>query len=73
MGGQVRIDRSNSGWWRSCRPQGEPLAERARERGVDARLELYAADGRLVHSLWPFLLEAAEAVAHAGRFIRDVL
>ena len=28
---------------------------------------------RLVHWFWPFLLEAAEAFADAGRFIRDVL
>jgi hypothetical protein len=48
-------------------------SQRAREHDVDAGLELYGANGRLVHWFWPFLLEAAEAFAHAGRFIRDVL
>jgi hypothetical protein len=53
-------------------PQAEALAERAREQGVDARLELYAADGRLFHLFWLFVLEA-EAFTPAGRLIRDVL
>jgi len=48
-------------------------SQSAREHGVDARLELYASDGRLFHLFGRFLLEAAEAFAHAGRFIRDVL
>jgi hypothetical protein len=44
-------------------------ARSAREHGVDARLELYASDGRLFHLFGQFLLEAAEAFAHAGRFV----
>jgi hypothetical protein len=41
-------------------------SQSAREHGVDARLELYAADGRLFHLFWPVLLLAAEAFAPGG-------
>ena len=55
-------------------PAVRGVARGARASTTSTRdLELYGANGRLVHWFWPFLLEAAEAVAHAGRFVRDVL
>ena len=50
----VRIDsRDNAG---CCDRAGGNLrrSQSAREHGVDARLELYAADGRLFQLFWPF-------------------
>jgi monoterpene epsilon-lactone hydrolase len=49
------------------------LVDRAAEHGVDARLELYAADTHVFHVFWPFLPEAADALQQAGAFIRDRL
>jgi monoterpene epsilon-lactone hydrolase len=56
---------------------GDPLAsdahrltERARAHGVDARLELYPASTHVFHYFWSFLPEAADALEHAGTFIR---
>jgi epsilon-lactone hydrolase len=49
------------------------LVDRAAEHGVDARLELYAADTHVFHVFWPFLPEAADALGQAGAFIRDRL
>jgi acetyl esterase/lipase len=49
------------------------LADRATEHGVDARLELYAADTHVFHVFWSFLPEAADALQQAGTFIRDRL
>jgi epsilon-lactone hydrolase len=54
-----------------ARPEGKALAERAREHGVDARLELYPAETHVFHVFWPFLPEAADALAQAGVFIRE--
>jgi monoterpene epsilon-lactone hydrolase len=55
------------------RPEGEALAEHAREHGVHARLELYPSDAHVFHVFWSFLPEAADALAQAGQFIRDLL
>jgi monoterpene epsilon-lactone hydrolase len=57
---------------RAC-PEAEALAERAREHGVDARLEHYPADVHVFHVVWSFLPEAADALAQAGAFVRAVL
>jgi acetyl esterase/lipase len=53
-----------------ARPEGKALAERAKEHGVDARLELYPAETHVFHVFWPFLPEAADALQSAGAFIR---
>jgi acetyl esterase/lipase len=57
----------------SMRAQGEALAERAREHGVQTRLELYPSDAHVFHVFWSFLPEAADALAQTGRFVRDLL
>jgi monoterpene epsilon-lactone hydrolase len=56
---------------------GDPLAtdahrltERARAHGVHARLELYPASTHVFHYFWSFLPEAADALEHAGTFVR---
>jgi acetyl esterase/lipase len=49
------------------------LVDRAAEHGIDARLELYAADTHVFHVFWPFLPEAADALGQAGAFIRERL
>jgi monoterpene epsilon-lactone hydrolase len=54
-----------------ARPEGKALAERAQQHGVDARLELYPAETHVFHVFWPFLPEAADALAQAGSFIRE--
>ncbi|MGH9234601.1 MAG: alpha/beta hydrolase fold domain-containing protein [Acidimicrobiales bacterium] len=48
------------------------LAARAREHGVDVRLELYPADTHDFQVFWSFLPEAADALKQAGRFARKV-
>ena len=57
---------------RSC-PEAQALADRARERGVDVRLELYSTDAHAFHVFWSFLPEAADALARAGRFAREAI
>ncbi len=49
------------------------LAERALAHGVDASIEVYAADTHVFHVFWPFLPEAADALQQAGAFIRTQL
>jgi acetyl esterase/lipase len=49
------------------------LAERAIAHGVDASIEVYAADTHVFHVFWPFLPEAADALQQAGAFIRAQL
>lgn len=44
------------------------LAARAREHGVDARLELYPVATHVFQVFWSFLPEAAEALQQAGAF-----
>jgi epsilon-lactone hydrolase len=53
------------------RPEQQALAERARDHGVDARLELYPVGVHVFHYFWTFLPEAADALASAGAFARD--
>jgi acetyl esterase/lipase len=53
--------------------QARALAEHAAGHGVDARLELYAADTHVFHVFWSFLPEAADALESAGIFIREAL
>lgn len=46
------------------------LAERAREHGVDVRLDLYPAETHVFQIFWSFLPEAADALREAGRFVQ---
>jgi acetyl esterase/lipase len=46
------------------------LADRARQHGVDARLELYPSSTHDFHIFWSFLPEAADAVQQAGAFVK---
>jgi monoterpene epsilon-lactone hydrolase len=48
------------------------LVDRAREHGVDARLDLYSVDAHVFQLFWSFLPEAAEALKAAGRFSSEV-
>lgn len=48
------------------------LIDRAREQGLDARLELYSVDAHVFQLFWSFLPEAAEALREAGRFVREL-
>ena len=48
------------------------LADRAREHGVDVRLELYPVDTHIFQLFWPFLPEAGEAIAEVGQFARHI-
>jgi monoterpene epsilon-lactone hydrolase len=48
------------------------LVDRAREHGVDARLDLYSVDAHVFQLFFSFLPEAAEALQKAGRFVREV-
>jgi monoterpene epsilon-lactone hydrolase len=48
------------------------LTDRAREHGVDARLDLYSVDAHVFQLFWSFLPEAAEALQKAGRFAAEV-
>jgi epsilon-lactone hydrolase len=47
------------------------LAARARDHGVDARLQLFPVDAHGFHLFWSFLPEAADAIEAAGAFIRE--
>jgi epsilon-lactone hydrolase len=49
------------------------LVDRAVAHGVDARLEVYPADTHVFHVFWSFLPEAADALKHAGGFVRAQL
>ncbi len=48
------------------------LTARAREHGVDVRLELYPVATHVFQTFWSFLPEAAQALESAGRFAREV-
>jgi acetyl esterase/lipase len=54
-------------------PDARRLVDRASAHGVDARLELYAAETHVFHVFWSFLPEAADALQQAGDFIREML
>jgi epsilon-lactone hydrolase len=47
------------------------LARRARDHGVDARLQLFPVDAHAFHLFWSFLPEAADAIEAAGVFVRE--
>jgi epsilon-lactone hydrolase len=51
---------------------GQALVARAREHGVDARLELYPVATHVFQLFWSFLPEATEALESAGRFTREL-
>jgi epsilon-lactone hydrolase len=51
--------------------EARELADHARDRGVDAQFELFPIDTHDFHLFWSFLPEAAQALAQAGRFVRD--
>ena len=53
-------------------PEAQALAARAREQGVDARLELYPVETHVFQLFWTFLPEATEALESAGRFVREL-
>ena len=55
------------------RSEAEAFAARASEHGVDATIELYAAETHVFHVFWPFLPEAADALQSAGAFVRERL
>jgi monoterpene epsilon-lactone hydrolase len=50
----------------------EALAVRAREHGVEARLDLYPVEAHAFQLFWSFLPEAADAFEAAGGFIREL-
>ena len=53
-------------------PEAQALAARAREHGVDARLELYPVATHVFQIFWSFLPEATEAIESAGHFVRAI-
>ena len=48
------------------------LAIRAREHGVDVRLEVFPVDAHAFQLFWSFLPEAADAMDMAGSYIREL-
>jgi epsilon-lactone hydrolase len=48
------------------------LHDRAVAHGVDSRLELYPLETHVFHLFFAFLPEAADALAQAGAFVREV-
>jgi acetyl esterase/lipase len=56
----------------ALREDAHQLVDRVLAHGGDARLELYPADTHDFHLFWSFLPEAADALEHAGRFLREV-
>jgi epsilon-lactone hydrolase len=56
----------------SVRQECHQLTDRARDHGVDARLELYPVVTHVFHTFWTFLPEAADALEQAGGFIREL-
>jgi acetyl esterase/lipase len=48
------------------------LHDRATAHGVDSRLELYPLETHVFHLFFAFLPEAADALAQAGAFVREV-
>ncbi|MGH3240681.1 MAG: alpha/beta hydrolase fold domain-containing protein [Spirillospora sp.] len=56
----------------SFHDESHALADRARDHGVDVRLELYPAAAHVFHLFWSFLPEAADALEQVGRFVREL-
>jgi monoterpene epsilon-lactone hydrolase len=52
-------------------PEARRLTDRAREHGVDARLELYPVTTHVFQVYWSFLPEAADALDSLGSFVRS--
>ena len=52
-------------------PDARRLTDRAREHGVDARLELYPVTTHVFQLYWSFLPEAADALDNLSSFIRS--
>ena len=52
-------------------PEAEALAERARDHGVDVRLDLYPTEPHVFHLFSSFLPEAADALRRAGAFVGE--
>lgn len=55
----------------AVREDAHQLVDRVHAHGGEARLELYPVATHDFHLFWSFLPEAADALAHAGRFIRE--
>jgi epsilon-lactone hydrolase len=55
----------------ALREDAHQLVDRVQAHGGEARLELYPVATHDFHLFWSFLPEAADAVAHAGRFLRE--
>jgi monoterpene epsilon-lactone hydrolase len=55
-----------------ARSEAEAIVNRALDHGVDARLDLYPTDAHVFHVFWSFLPEAAQALAAAGNFVREM-
>ena len=53
-------------------PEARQLTDRARDHGVEARLELYPVATHVFHTFWSFLPGAADALEQAGAFVRDL-
>jgi acetyl esterase/lipase len=53
-------------------PDCQALVDRAKDHGVDARLELYAVDTHVFQLFWSFLPEAVDALDRAGKFARAI-
>jgi monoterpene epsilon-lactone hydrolase len=53
-------------------PEARQLTDRARDHGVEARLELYPVATHVFHTFWSFLPEAADALEQAGAFVREL-
>jgi epsilon-lactone hydrolase len=66
---KMLIQAATGDWWLA---DAKALAARAREHGVDARLQLFPVDAHAFHLFWSFLPEAADAIEAAGSFIREM-
>jgi epsilon-lactone hydrolase len=55
----------------ALREDAHQLVDRVQAHGGEARLELYPVATHDFHIFWSFLPEAADALNHAGRFLRE--
>ena len=53
--------------------EAHALVDRAREHGVDARIELFPVTTHVFQIFWSFLPEAADALHQAGRFAAEAV
>jgi acetyl esterase/lipase len=56
----------------ALRADAHQLVDRVKAHGGDARLELYPVPTHDFQIFWSFLPEAADALDHAGRFVRGI-